>query len=495
MNSKSILWGCLILAIGIAAGSILPHRIIRWQIGKQVNHYFTDNDVSLPFQTFTKFTYENIIANAAPWAKEFLTDELISGLEQMVHEKYAYRFEASARDFNSHEAIIDYFNATGLLKELTISADLAHEKLGGIVPSQTVLVPKSTFTRAFMSDRPEGPVRMPAEFEPIHSVFVSFPIMYPSQWKTHLELMRAISREAIVNVLVPNEYWHKAVLLYCIQQGVSLENILFMYVKSDDVWTRDYGPTTVIDKSGEKCFIWNNYYEEYTSFAKHSADAAGDLGRYFDIPVFRVPLVVEGGNIITDGAGTFIMFNSVLTNNPDYDLPKLKQVMKDYYGCTNLILLPALEDELTGHVDMVVKFIDKRTLMVIESDKSYKWYQHFETIAKTLSATRAEMGNAGSYHDVQENTRSSTNDIAEPGNYKVIRIRMPQTDNDSVNFWSYVNSLTLNGAVIVPQFGVPEDQLALDTYRKAMPQYKIEGINFSNYPVGSVHCQTKEMSR
>ncbi len=70
---------------------------------------------------------------------------------------------------------------------------------------------------------------------------------------------------------------------------------------------------------------------------------------------------------------------------------------------------------------------------------------------------------------------------------------MPKTDNESVNFWSYINSLTLNGSVIVPIFGVSEDIAALDAYRNAMPNYKIIGIDFSKYPVGSVHCQTKEM--
>ncbi|WP_353087716.1 agmatine deiminase family protein, partial [Flavobacterium sp.] len=66
-------------------------------------------------------------------------------------------------------------------------------------------------------------------------------------------------------------------------------------------------------------------------------------------------------------------------------------------------------------------------------------------------------------------------------------------NNESVNFWSYINSLTLNGSVIITVFGVSEDIVALDAYRQAMPNYKIIGINFSKYPVGSVHCQTKEM--
>jgi len=293
---------------------------------------------------------------------------LNSNIEKTIRKKYSYLFDAAVNPPESDTDIANYLKMTGLLNEMQLSFDQTLSKLEKTTISQNLIIAKNDFTKAFMNAIPTFPVRLPAEFEPIQSVFVSFPIFYPDQWKTHTELINTISSEAEAIVLVPNKYWQKAVMLYLEQKSILLTNIRFAYVNTDDVWTRDYGPTTVINNSSEKVFIWNNYYEEYNSYHKQSADAASDLGRYFDIPVYRLPLVVEGGNIITDGDGTFIMFNSVLTNNPDYDLAKLKKVMKDYYGCKNLILLPLLKDELTGHIDMVVKFVDKNTLMVIESD-------------------------------------------------------------------------------------------------------------------------------
>ena len=471
MKAKIIMIGCLFLLIGIIAGYFLPRKVVQWQLKNQGIDYFENSDVNLPFQTYTNFGYENIIANAAPWTKQFMDEDMVSSIEKAVRKRYAYRFDAAINSPESENDIMNYLKGTGLLDEIQLSVEQAQFKLEKISISQNLMVPKDDFTKAFMNATPTLPVRLPAEFEPIKSVFVSFPIYYPGQWKTHTELINSISSEAEAIVLVPNEYWQKAVMLYFEQKDISLANVRFAYVKTDDVWTRDYGPTTVINTNGEKIFIWNLYYEEYNSYHKLSADAAGDLGRYFDIPVYRVPLIVEGGNIISDGEGTFIMFNSVLINNPDYNLSKLEKTMKEYYGCKNLILLPLLKDELTGHIDMVVKFVDKNTLMVIKSDISYKWYQDFENIAKALSETKSIDGK----------------------NYKIIRIRMPKTNNESVNFWSYINSLTLNGSVIIPVFGVSEDIAALDAYRKAMPNYKIIGINFSKYPVGSVHCQTKEM--
>jgi agmatine deiminase len=471
MAKKNITIACIFLVVGIVAGYFLPLKFVQWQIEKQTNDYFENNDVNLPFQTYTSFGYENMITSAAPWIKKYWDENINLNIEKTVRKKYAYLFDAAISSPESDTDIANYLKVTGLLNEMRLSVEQAQSKLEKTSSSQNLILAKNDFTKAFMNAIPNFPVRLPAEFEPIQSVFVSFPIFYPGQWKTHTELINSISSEAEAIVLVPNKYWQKAVMLYFETKAIPLANIRFAYINTDDVWTRDYGPTTVVKNNGEKIFIWNNYYEEYNSYHKRSADAASDLGRYFDIPVYRVPLVVEGGNIITDGQGTFIMFNSVLANNPDYDLTKLKKVMKDFYGCKSLILLPLLKDELTGHIDMVVKFVDKNTLMVIESDISYKWHQDFENIAEELSKTKSIDGT----------------------NYKIIRLRMPKTDNESVNFWSYINSLTLNGSVIVPLFGVSEDIAALDAYRKAMPNYKVIGIDFSKYPVGSVHCQTKEM--
>jgi len=122
---------------------------------------------------------------------------------------------------------------------------------------------------------------------------------------------------------------------------------------------------------------------------------------------------------------------------------------------------------------MVVKFVDNDTLMVAESEKSFQWYQNFEDIADILSNTKSSSGH----------------------NYRIIRMKMASGGTDSERFWSYINSLTVNGSVIVPIFGAKEDNAALELYKKAMPGYNVVGVDMSNYPVGSVHCQTKEMYR
>ena len=74
----------------------------------------------------------------------------------------------------------------------------------------------------------------------------------------------------------------------------------------------------------------------------------------------------------------------------------------------------------------------------------------------------------------------------------MIRVPLPRT-HGGFKTYSYINSLTVNNKVILPLFGVPEDEIALRIYEDVMPQYNIVGIDYQVYPVGAVHCQTKEV--
>ena len=59
---------------------------------------------------------------------------------------------------------------------------------------------------------------------------------------------------------------------------------------------------------------------------------------------------------------------------------------------------------------------------------------------------------------------------------------------------AYTNSLILNNKVLVPQYGILEDEQALSIYQNAMPGYEIIGFDgsFSDpwYGEDALHCRT-----
>jgi len=469
----------LALLTGLAVGLLAVPAALRALVRREAVGFATSAGANLAFQTFTEDSYLRLLRDGAPdWAKGYFDRGVIRAVKERVDRGWDERFRLLSSGDPSAAALASYWKSTGILDELGLPEAEAACRIDThpISPASTraggaALAGEPEAARLLLDPPSPSTYRLPGEFEPIESVIVSFPILYPGQWKTHAALIGAIADEARALVLVPNPGWARAVGTYLEGKGLAMANVEIVQLPTDDVWTRDYGPTTVLGAEGGRFFVWNPYYEEYTSYQRHSADAGAALGARLGLPVLRLPLVVEGGNIIADGQGTLIMFDSVLANNPDLDRAGLERIMAAYYGCKRLILLPSLAGELTGHVDMVVKFADANTLLVNRSPASFKWHGDFERIAETLAALPAADGKP----------------------YRILRVDMPVVAGDDPAFPSYINSLTLNGSVIVPVYGKPEDVAALEVYRRAMGGRRVVGVDFSGYPVGAVHCQTKEV--
>jgi len=468
---SAYLVGIPAIFIGIFLGCWLTPKIaaaiIKRLVAKEMK------DIDLPFHTFNNFSLRTFLGDAEPRAYPYMNEKLLSKINEHLRKDHALLVETATQGISSDDNMIEYLKKTGLLNEMGIYQDEAQKKFSITDCTKNKFASKAAYAQYNPVSPPQGPVRLPAEFEPIGAVLLSFPIYYPHCWKTHAEFIRQIVTEADAFVVVPNECWQKAVMLYLAQKEIPMEAVKFLHLATDDVWTRDYGPTSVLIGAEQRpAFIWNPYYIRMQNYYKFDADAAAAaLSMNVDIPVYRLPMVIEGGNIITDGKGTVMLMESVLDVNPDIDKQKLKKIAKDYFGCTRLITFPPCKGEITGHIDMIVKFVDEDTVMVCSSTKGYKWYNNFENITHELSKMKSVNGKP----------------------YTVIRVPMPKTSNNAKNVWSYINSLTLNKKVIVPIFNVPEDKEALEIYRSAMPNHEIVGIDFHRYPVGSVHCQSKEI--
>jgi agmatine deiminase len=467
--------------VGISIGALLISAlllfswvvIVRIQISGSLKKEMEEKNYPFPYHIYNRSGYEALIGSAVPMTKPYLNDEILNRIESDVQAKYPYHIKAAKEGIKSTNEMVDYMSNTGILNEIGISKNSALTLIEKQNLEEHTSFNEPAKTVSFSYTIPEQPVVYKPEFEAISSVLISFPIYYPLEWKTQAQLIKEVSSSAEAIVLVPNQYWQQGVVLYLTRLRIDLHNVKFVLITTDDVWTRDYGPTTVFSGKDQKpVLLWNHYYQAYVPYQKLDADAGISLGAVLDLPVYRLPLIIEGGNLLTAGDGTMAMFSSVFYNNPDVDSAKLKRILFDYFGCKNLLLFPPLQGELTGHIDMVVKFISKDSVLVTKSQSTYKWYSDFEKIADTLSKTISITGKP----------------------YKVFRIEMPETENNDETFYSYVNSLIVNDKIIVPLFdnGV-SDKRALATYKKLMPNKKIVGIYYNRYVVGSVHCQTKDI--
>jgi len=434
--------------------------------------YITERAMPLPYHTLNQSSLRPLLGEGIPGLYPELTDALLERIMAVIQKTYAVHIEAAQNPPSSDEQMVDYLDRMGLLAQMKLEREAALSEMQGMDPAAHYLPPVAEYTEYYSLTPPPAAVRLPAEFEEMGAVALGWPIYYPYSWQRHADLTRYVASEAWAYVFVPNEYWQKAVELFLTHKQVSLDQVRFLYAPLDDVWLRDNGPTTVEAGPDRKpLMIVNPYLPNGVPYAKGDSELPLELARYLGVPAYRLPLIVEGGNIVGDGQGTFIMFESVLYHNPEVTRESLERIMREYFGCQRLILFPMLKAEMSGHIDMVVKFLDASTVLVAQSDPKYQWYEDFEAIAAQLAQTPSATGE----------------------NYTVHRVMLAENDNNSLNYWTYVNSLILNHKVIVPTFGVEQDEKALELYRQIMPGYEVVGVNFSDFPLGSVHCNTKEI--
>jgi len=377
---------------------------------------------------------------------------------------------------SSDEDIIRYLNHTGLLNDLGLSPGEALTRLQSIDVSRHQLHPAALSIVA-ASEPPPQPAYLAGEFMETEAIVITWPTSYPRHWSAGAQMVKHIvSAGACVYILVDNVFWQKAAELYLAQDtahsaALDLTRVKFLHIETNRIWARDYAPFSIRSTRGT-VFVQGNVIPNVAWPQSSDASVGLDIAGYFSQPFHRLPLILEGGNLITDGHGTCLMLDTILYWNPQLSVATVKQLLTEYLGCTRVILLPALPGERTGHIDMIAMYLNETTLLVAQSEPAQQWYETLEAIAAYLSQTPSGSGQ----------------------NYQIERVKLANPNHTSVPFWSYTNSLIVNDTVIVPAFGEEHhDREALETFRHLMPEYRIVSVSFGVMPVGAVHCSTMQI--
>lgn len=461
------------LAALLLAVSRVRHWLARRRLRRDLFAFFVDSDSGINYHNFRRGDARTFFAAEDPTIYRHFDERLVDELDEAIRTRYKTRREVARSGLNGLDEAVDHMAAEGILDEIGISAAEARSRMESLLDGGTSLRPSSDFADYAPSQAPEGPVRYPAEFEPVGAVLLAWPIYYAGKWSVHTRLADEIAKECRAVVLVPDEWWQAAVSLYLTVATPEAELPQFVHARLDDVWMRDFGPTTVLHGSDQRpAMIANPYAQEFVSYMKFDAEAAAELGRALDVPVFRLPLLVEGGNLSTDGMGTLLMADSVLEANPDVDERRLRQIAARYFGCDRVILVPRQPRDVVGHIDTMARLTDPGTALVPRVHASHPGHQALERTADILKTTSSAKG--------------------EP--YRVLRLPEPWGgDPVASKDWSYANSLFVNGRVLVPIYQCRQDEEALEVYRTACPDRKIVGVDYTAYQIGGLHCQTKDI--
>jgi agmatine deiminase len=362
--------------------------------------------------------------------------------------------------------------------------------------------------------------RMPAEWAPHAATWIAWP-HHESDWPGKLDAVRWVYAE-IVRVLSN----HERVEILChdpsveadarerlARNGVGPQTYRLHSAPNDRCWLRDSGPTAVRTRgtgilpvnhglegratpasraTHDGGLAWVRWrFNAWAKYDNHERDAhvPDVVQRVTGHPIIDArrpdgegPLVLEGGAIDTDGAGTLLtteecLLSDVQTRNPGMSRSGYERVFADYLGIRSTVWLGrgCAGDDTHGHVDDIARFVGEGVVVCVEEpDPSDPNHEPCQDNLRRLRSARDARGRA----------------------LGVVTLPMPRPvlfDSERLPA-SYANFYIANGVVLVPTFNDPNDRIALATLGDLFPGREIVGIHAVDlvWGLGTLHCLTQQ---
>ena len=133
------------------------------------------------------------------------------------------------------------------------------------------------------------------------------------------------------------------------------------------IWARDYMP--IKTKSGQ--YISFRYEPNYLADDPQlRTNFKTDIAPYFTLPVTYSNINFDGGNVVfSPSKSKAVITDRVFSENPEYDKNTLLLELENLLEA-EIIIIPSLISDMTGHADGVVRFVNENT--VIGNDSPYK---------------------------------------------------------------------------------------------------------------------------
>ena len=284
--------------------------------------------------------------------------------------------------------------------------------------------------------------------------------------------------------MVNDEQTREDVIARLKEVGAAMDNISILKMPTVDVWMRDYGPTFLTGADGENPlalndWIFNGWGRKYPAYEDDDR-VAKDIASLLQVPAFNHPVVLEGGSIEVNGAGTCLTTEQCLLNrnrNPDMSRGEIEQFLKDALGVSHLVWLGEgiVGDDTDGHIDDIARFIDPMTVVcaleVNSKDENYaSLRENYERLQGALD---------------QDGNRLSIVTLPCPAPVDYEGARLPA---------SYANFYIANEVVLAPVFDDPNDYKALGILQELFPERRVVGLPCRAVVagLGAIHCVTQQ---
>jgi len=330
----------------------------------------------------------------------------------------------------------------------------------------------------------------PAEWAPHTATWLSWPHKeesWPGKietiYKPYCEFIKILTEGELVRINVKDADMEAFAKNELTKVGADLSKVEFFHFPTNDAWCRDHGPAFLINPvTKQKAIIdwgYNAWGDKYPPYDLDDVIPT-KIAEHFNLPVYNSGIIMEGGSVDFNGAGTLLTSTACLLNenrNPHLNQQQIEEYLKNYYGVQQILWLGdgIVGDDTDGHIDDITRFVNANTVVtVVEENK------HDEN-----------------YHILQENLqmlREFKLLNGEPLN--IIELPMPSPvvyDGQRLPA-SYANFYIGNAAVVVPTYRDKNDERALEILRSCFPDRKVVGIDSTDiiWGLGSFHCLSQQ---
>ena len=158
-------------------------------------------------------------------------------------------------------------------------------------------------------------------------------------------------------------------------------------------------------------------------------------------------IILDGGNV-TKTTDKVIVCDKIFLENPSCSRKELLNKLRTLFEVDKLFLVPQQPKDFSGHSDGMVRFIDSNTVIVNDYSKEDEDFQR----AFKIALHNAELD----YIEIPYNPYS---------------FKSSEANGD------YINFLQVKNTVVVPVFGIKEDDIAVRKLEEIFKGKKIETIN------------------
>jgi agmatine deiminase len=346
---------------------------------------------------------------------------------------------------------------------------------------------------------------MPAEWTPHACTWLAWP-SHGDLWREHLEPARAAFARLVAAIagggdgetaciLVPDAEQEALARAALPRRGVVLHRVPF-----GDIWLRDTAPLFLVRTAGAAAappqagvagadgevasvrFGFNGWGGKYVlahddAVAERVAALAG--GRSF-----ANPFVLEGGAVDVDGDGSALTTRQCMLNpnrNGPVDAPVVEAEIRESLGVERVLWLGEglKNDHTDGHVDTIVRFVRPGVVVLMEPRDSDD--PNREVLLSLAREAQALVDARGRRVEI----------VTVPSPGRVL------DEEGRVMPASYVNFYVSNAAVVVPTYGSPWDDEAVERIGGLFPGRRALGVDARAVLSGggAFHCITQQQPR